>query len=113
MAAALAVFSALVSLALGFLAEDFGGAVPARWLAVFVAASVGAFALLLVAVLTGRRSAADRRFLWETALSVAAAGVFGCVTALKVGFPGYMCLAGILATYVTLARWTWWTWRAR
>lgn len=121
-AATLAVVGALISLALGFLifAEDFGDVVPSRWLVVFVAASIAAVALLLVAVASGRRacalggwrSAPDASFLWETSLSIVASAVFGLAAALSDGFPGYLLLASILAAYVTLVRWTWWTWRA-
>ena len=118
-AAGLAVLGALLSLALGFLilAEDFGSLVPNRWVAVFAASSGATIALFVVAVVSGRgrrawRNAADARFGWETLLSILAAVVFGVATALSDGFPGYLCLAAILAAYVTLARWTWWTWRA-
>jgi hypothetical protein len=121
-AAGLAGFGALVSLALGFLilGEDVAGVVPGRWVAVFVATSVGTFVLLLVAAVTGRRalglrgwrSAADGRFLWETVLSIVAVVASGLATAVSDRFPGYLCLASILAVYVTLVRWTWWTWRA-
>ncbi|HJQ51128.1 MAG TPA: hypothetical protein VJ838_11495 [Gaiellaceae bacterium] len=114
-AALLAAGGALVSLALGFLilAEDFGDLVPNRWVVVFAASSGATIALFLAAIVSGRgRNTADARFGWETMLSIAAALVFGIATALSGGFPGYLCLASILAVYVTLARWTWWTWRA-
>jgi hypothetical protein len=120
-AAALAGLGALVSLVLGFLilGEDIEGVVPTRWLAIFGASSAGTFVLLIGAAMSGRRalglrgwrSAADARFFWETILSVAAAGAFGLATALRDGFPDYLLLASILAAYVTLARWTFWTWR--
>ncbi len=121
-AATLAAVGALVSLTLGFLVlgEDFGDAVPTRWVVVFVAASVGTWALLLAAVVCGRRarglrgwrSAVDARFFWETILSTMAAAMLGLATALSGAFPGFLCLASVLAAYVILARWTWWTWRA-
>lgn len=121
-AAILACIGALISFALGFLIleEDLAGFVPTRWVIAFVGASLGTFALLVAAVVTGRqavglrgwRSAGDAWFFWETILSVAAAVALGLATALSRGFPGYLFLAGILAAYVTLARWTWWTWRA-
>jgi O-antigen/teichoic acid export membrane protein len=112
-AATLAVSGALVSLALGFLiyAEDFGDVVPRRWLVVFAATSLGTVVLFLLAVATGR-SATDARFLWEAILSLVVAGAFALATSLDDGFPGYLLLASVLAAYVTLARWTWSTWRA-
>jgi hypothetical protein len=118
---ALAGIGALFSLVLGFLilGEDLT-AVPARWLVVFAASSAGTLVLLIAAAMSGRRalglggwrSAADARFFWETILSVVAAAALGLATALRDGFPSYLLLASILAAYVTLARWTWWTWRA-
>ena len=120
-AAALAVAGALVSLVLGFLilGEDLASFVPPRWLALFAGSSAATFALLLVAVATGRRAlglrgrraAADSRFFWEAVLSTAAAVAFGAAGGLSDSFPAYLFLASILAVYVTLARWTWWTWR--
>ena len=121
-AAALAGIGALFSLVLGFLilGEDLTGVVPARWLVVFAASSAGTLVLLIAAAMSGRRalglsgwrSAADARFFWETILSVVAAAALGLATALRDGFPSYLLLASILTAYVTLARWTWWTWRA-
>ena len=120
-AAALAVAGALVSLALGFLilGEDLASFVPSRWLALFAASSAATFVLLIAAVasgrralgLRGRRSDADSRFFWEAVLSTAAAVAFGTAGGLSDSFPPYLLLASILAVYVTLARWTWWTWR--
>jgi hypothetical protein len=120
--AALACIGALVSLVLGFLllGEDLTGVVPTRWLVVFAASSAGTLVLLIAAVSNGRRalelqgwrSAADAEFFWETLLSIVAAGALGLATALDDGLPAYLFLASILAAYVTLARWTWWTWRA-
>jgi hypothetical protein len=120
-AAALAAAGALVSLALGFLVlgEDLSSFVPSRWLALFVASSAAAFALLLAAVVSGRRalglrgwrSAADSRFFWGTLLSTAAAVTFGTASGLSDSFPASLFLASILAVYITLASWTWWTWR--
>jgi hypothetical protein len=120
-AAALAAAGALVSLVLGFLilGEDLAGFVPSRWLALFAASSAATFALLIAAVVSGRRalglrglrSAADSPFFWETVLSTAAAVAFGTAGGLSRSFPAYLFLASILAVYVTLARWTWWTWR--
>jgi hypothetical protein len=121
-AAALAGIGALVSLTLGFLilGEDIEGFVPTRWLIVDLASSLGTFVLLLAAAVSGRRarglrgwrSADDSRFLWETILSTGAAVVFGLATALSDRFPAFLCLASVLAAYVILVRWTWWTWRA-
>jgi hypothetical protein len=121
-AVAVAGIGALVSLVLGFLilGEDLTGVVPARWLAIFAASSAGTLVLLIAAAMSGRRalglggwrSAADARFFWETILSIVAAVALGLATALREGFPSYLVLASILAVYVTLARWTWWTWRA-
>jgi hypothetical protein len=120
-AAALAVAGALVSLVLGFLilGEDLASFVPSRWLALFAGSSAATFALLVVAVATGRRAlglrgrrpAADSRFFWEAVLSTAAAVASGSASGLGDSFPAYLFLASILAVYVTLARWTWWTWR--
>jgi len=120
--AALAAIGALVSLVLGFLilGVDLASLVPARWLAIFAASSAATFVLLISAAVSGRRalglrgwrSAADARFLWETILSVVATAALGLATVLRDGFPAYLFLASILAAYVTLARWTWWTWRA-
>ena len=120
-AAALAVAGALVSLILGFLilGEDLASFVPSRWLALFAASSAATFVLLIAAVasgrralgLRGRRSDADSRFFWEAVLSTAAAVAFGTAGGLSDSFPPYLLLASILAVYVTLARWTWWTWR--
>lgn len=120
-AAALAVAGALVSLVLGFLilGEDLASFVPSRWLALFAASSAATFVLLIAAVasgrralgLRGRRSDADSRFFWEAVLSTAAAVAFGTAGGLSDSFPPYLLLASILAVYVTLARWTWWTWR--
>ena len=120
-AAALAVAGALVSLVLGFLilGEDLASFVPSRWLALFAASSAATFVLLIAAVasgrralgLRGRRSDADSRFFWEAVLSTAAAVAFGTAGGLSRSFPAYLFLASILAVYVTLARWTWWTWR--
>ena len=89
-AAALAVAGALVSLALGFLilGEDLASFVPPRWLALFAGSSAATFALLIVAAVA-----------------------FGAAGGLSDSFPAYLFLASILAVYVTLARWTWWTWR--
>lgn len=120
-AAALAVAGALVSLVLGFLilGEDLASFVPSRWLALFAASSAATFVLLIAAVasgrralgLRGRRSDADSRFFWEAVLSTAAAVAFGTAGGLSDSLPPYLLLASILAVYVTLARWTWWTWR--
>ena len=120
-AAALAAAGALVSLVFGFLilGEDLASFVPSRWLALFAASSAATFVLLVAAVVTGRRalglrgwrSAADSRLFWETVLSTAAAAAFGAASGLSDRFPSYLFLASILAVYVTLARWTWWTWR--
>ena len=120
-AAALAVAGALVSLVLGFLilGEDLASFVPSRWLALFAASSAATFVLLIAAVasgrralgLRGRRSDADSRFFWEAVLSTAAAVASGSASGLGDSFPAYLFLASILAVYVTLARWTWWTWR--
>jgi hypothetical protein len=120
-AAALAAAGAFVSLVLGFLilGEDLGSFVSSRWLALFAASSAATFALLVGAVvsgrralgLRGRRSEGDARFLWEAVLSTGAAAAFGTASGLTDSFPGYLFLASILAVYVTLARWTWWTWR--
>jgi hypothetical protein len=121
-AVALAGVGALFSLALGFLilGEDLTGVVPARWLVIFAASSAGTLVLLIAAAMSGRRalglggwrSAADARFFWQTILSVVAAAALGLATALSDGFPSYLLLASILTAYVTLARWTWWTWRS-
>jgi len=121
-AAALAVVGALVSLALGFLifGEDIAGFVVNSWVTAFLASSLATFVLLLAAVASGRRaiglrglrSAPDARFLWETILSVAAAVAFGVAAALADGWPAVLFLASVFAAYVTVARWTWWTWRA-
>jgi hypothetical protein len=120
--AALAGLGVLVSLVLGFLilGEDLESFVPTRWLVAFAASSSATFLLLIAAALSGRwalglrrwRSAADARFVWETILSVFAAVAFGVASGVSDGFPAYLFLASILAVYVTLARWTWWTWRA-
>jgi hypothetical protein len=122
MAAFLAGIGALLSLVLGFLilGEDLTAVVPTRWLVIFAASSGGTLVLLITAVGNGRRALgfgswraeADARFFWETILSVAAAAALGLATAFDDGLPAYLFLAGILAAYVTLARWTWWTWRA-
>ncbi len=121
-AAALAAAGAVVSLVLGFLVlgEDLASFVPARWLALFAASCAATFALLVAAVVSGRRAlglrawrpAADSRFFWGAVLGTAAAVAFGTASGLSAGFPAYLFLASILAVYVTLARWTWWTWRA-
>ena len=120
-AAALGAAAALASLVLGFLVlgEGVAGFVPSRWLTLFAASSAATFALLVAAVVSGRRalglrgwrSAADWRFSWETVLGTAAAVAFGTANGLSDRFPAYLFLASILAVYVTLARWTWWTWR--
>jgi hypothetical protein len=121
-AAALAAVGALVSLTLGFLVfgEDVARFVPYSWVTAFLASALGTFVLQVGAVLSGRRvlrpaawrSAADARFLWETMLGVVATVAFGLATAFAEGFPGFVFLASVLAVYVTVARWTWWTWRA-
>ena len=121
LAATLACIGVLISFALGFLIleDDLAGHVPTRWVIVFLGTSLGAFALLAAAVATGRRalglrgwrSAADARFFWEAVLSTAAAVAFGTASGLSDSFPAYLFLASILAVYVTLARWTWFTWR--
>jgi hypothetical protein len=121
-AAALAGIGALFSLVLGFLifGEDLAGFVPTHWLAVFAAAAAGTFLLLIAAAVSGRRplglrgwrAAADSRFVWEAILGSFAAAAFGVASGLTASFPAYLFLASILAVYVTLARWTWWTWRA-
>jgi hypothetical protein len=121
-AAALAAICALISLVLGFLilGERLASFVPSRWLAVFAASSAATFALLIVAVVSGRRalglsglrSGAGSGFFWETSLSTVAAVAFGTASGLSDRFPAYLFLASILAAYITLARWTWWTWRA-
>jgi hypothetical protein len=120
-AAALALLGAVISLPLGFLilGEDIEGVVPTRWLIIYLAASLGTFVLLLAAAVSGRRargirgwrSADDSRFLWKTALSTGAAATFGLATALSDRFPAFLLLASVLAAYVILVRWTWWTWR--
>lgn len=120
-AAILACIGALISFALGFLilGEDLAGVVPTHWVIAFFASSIGAVVLLLVAVVSGRRalglrgwrSSGDTRFFWETILGLGAAVAFGVASALSAGFPAYVFLAAILAAYVTLVRWTWWTWR--
>jgi len=121
-AAALAVVGALISLVLGFLilGEELASIVPSRSLTAFAASSAATFALLIAAVWAGRRvlglgncrTAADSRFFWETVLSTLTAVAFGTASGLSESFPVYLPLASILAVYVILARWTWWTWRA-
>jgi hypothetical protein len=120
-AATLACIGALVSLTLGFLILGIGvsDVVPTRWLAVFAGSTVGAFALLVAAVASGRRSsglgrwhsAADARFFWGTILSIAAAAAIGLATVLSDGAVDFLLWASLLAAYVTLVRWAWWTWR--
>jgi cation transport ATPase len=111
-----------VSFALGFLilAEGIAGFVPTRWLILFLVSSLGTFVLLIASMLSGRRalglrgwrSTADARFFWLTVLSIVAAVLLGLATALTDGDPAFFFSASVLAVYVTLARWTWWTWRA-
>jgi len=120
-AATLACVCALVSLTLGFLILGVGvsAVVPTRWLAVFAGSTVGTLVLLVAAVVAGRRaigvggwrSAADARFLWETILSIAAAAAIGLATVLSAGAVEFLLWASLLAAYVTLLRWAWWTWR--
>lgn len=120
-AVCLAGAGALVSLVLGFLilGEDLSGVVPTRWLVIFAASSAATFVLVLTAVATARRalglhgwrSAPDVRFSWGTILSAVVAAALGAASGLSDGVPSYLILASILAVYVTLVRWTWWTWR--
>jgi hypothetical protein len=120
-AATLACIGALVSLTLGFLILGIGvsDVVPTRWLAVFAGSTVVAIVLLVVAVGSGRRtiglrgwrSAADARFFWGTILSIAAAAAIGLATVLSDGAVDFLLWASLLAAYVTLVRWAWWTWR--
>jgi hypothetical protein len=120
-AATLACIGALVSLTLGFLSLGIGvsDVVPTRWLAVFAGSTVVAIVLLVVAVGSGRRtiglrgwrSAADARFYWGTILSIAAAAAIGLATVLSDGAVDFLLWASLLAAYVTLVRWAWWTWR--
>ena len=119
-AATLACIGALVSLTLGFLILGIGvsDVVPTRWLAVFAGSTVGTFVLLVAAVVSGRRTiglrgrrSADARFFWGTILSIVAAAAIGLATVLSDGAVGFLLWASLLAAYVTLIRWAWWTWR--
>jgi hypothetical protein len=120
-AAVLACMGAVVSLTLGFLilAAGISNFLPTPWLAAFAGTTVGSFLLFIAAVARGRRaigavgwrSAADARFFWGTVLSTAAAAAIGLATVLSDGAADFLLWASLLAAYVTLIRWAWWTWR--
>jgi hypothetical protein len=118
-AAIFACIGALISLTLGLLILGVGvsDVVPTRWLSAFAGSTVGTFVLLIAAVAVGRRSiglrgwrsAVDARFFWETTLSIAAAAAIGLATVLSDGAVDFLLWASLLAAYVTLIRWAWWT----
>lgn len=119
----LALLCALVSLGLGFLifGIESAGVAPNSWVIGFLASSLATFVLLLAAMVSGRRalglrswrSAWDARFFWETVLGTTAAVALGSAVAFSYGsIVALLFWGSVFAVYVTLARWTWWTWRS-